>query len=109
MTSVQIDALWFLINKYTTICGGDPTRCDKTNPQYTHIVSSVEHAILCEECSVNVPSWLAEVAEALGEVRSYDSAPYALNYTQIIEAIQELREDRDYWKAIAQQQQVIVA
>ena len=44
------------------------------------------------------PPWLADAAEALGEVRSEDSAPLALNWTQVIEAIHELREDRDHWK-----------
>lgn len=45
------------------------------------------------------PPWLADAAEALGEVRPSDGAPLALNWTQIIAAIHELREDRDHWKA----------
>jgi len=45
-----------------------------------------------------MPPWLADAAEALGEVRHEDGAPLALNWTQVIEAIRELREDRDAWK-----------
>lgn len=41
------------------------------------------------------PSWLADAAEALGLVRPSDGAPLALNWTQVIEAIRELRVERD--------------
>lgn len=44
------------------------------------------------------PPWLADAAEALGEVRPDDGAPLALHWTQVITAIHELREDRDHWK-----------
>jgi len=40
-------------------------------------------------------SRLRREAEALGEVRSEDGAPLALNWTQVISGIRELREDRD--------------
>jgi hypothetical protein len=45
------------------------------------------------------PPWLADAAEALGEVRPEDGAPLALNWTQVIAAIHELRDERDHWKA----------
>ena len=48
------------------------------------------------------PPWLADAAEALGEVRPEDGAPLALNWTQVIAAIHELREDRDHWKLRAE-------
>jgi hypothetical protein len=49
-----------------------------------------------------MPPWLADAAEALGEVRPEDGAPLALNWTQVIAAIHELREDRDHWKQRAE-------
>ena len=39
------------------------------------------------------PPWLADAAEALGEVRPEDGAPLALNWTQVLAA--EMRADRD--------------
>ena len=50
-----------------------------------------------------MPPWLTDAAEALGEVRHEDGAPKALNWTQVIGAIHELREDRDDWKLRAEQ------
>jgi hypothetical protein len=38
------------------------------------------------------PPWLADAAEALGEVRP-DGASLALNWQQVIQGIRELRED----------------
>ena len=52
--------------------------------------------------SASEPPWLADAAEALGEVRPEDSAPLALNWTQVIEAIHELREGREHWKKRAE-------
>jgi len=49
-----------------------------------------------------MPPWLADAAEAIGEVRPEDGAPLALNWTQVIAAIHELREDRDHWKKRAE-------
>jgi hypothetical protein len=49
------------------------------------------------------PPWLADAVEALGECRPEDGAPLALNWTQVIAAIHELREDRDDWKLRAEQ------
>lgn len=49
------------------------------------------------------PPWLADAAEALGEVRPSDGAPLALNWTQVIEAIRDMREERDEWKLRAEQ------
>ena len=43
----------------------------------------------------SAPPWFGDAAEALGEVRSEDGAPLALNWTQVISGIRELREDRD--------------
>lgn len=48
------------------------------------------------------PSWLSDAAEALGECRPEDGAPLALNWTQVIAAIHELREDRDHWRKRAE-------
>jgi hypothetical protein len=48
------------------------------------------------------PPWLADLAEALGEVRPDDGAPLALNWTQVIEAIRDLRDDRDSWKSTSE-------
>ena len=55
------------------------------------------------------PPWLADAAEALGEVRPEDGAPLALNWTQVIAAIHELREDRDHWKLRAESAEYALA
>ena len=55
------------------------------------------------------PPWLADAAEALGEVRPEDGAPLALNWTQVIAAIHELREDRDHWKKRAESAEYALA
>jgi hypothetical protein len=47
------------------------------------------------------PPWLSDVAQALGYVRP-DGAPMALNWSQALEAIRELRRGRDYWQAKAE-------
>ena len=60
-------------------------------------------AILALVNAADAPPWLADAAEALGEVRQEDGAPLALNWSQVIEAIHELREDRDDWKLRAEQ------
>jgi len=57
-----------------------------------------KHAGICWDCADEAgkgPPWLADAAEALGEVRPEDGAPLALNWTQVIQCIRELREDRD--------------
>lgn len=46
------------------------------------------------------PPWLSDVAQALGYVRP-DGAPLALNWSQALEAIRELRRGRDYWQGKA--------
>jgi chromosome segregation ATPase len=38
---------------------------------------------------------LSDIAEALGKVRAYDSAPLALTWPEVLEAIRDLREERD--------------
>jgi hypothetical protein len=48
------------------------------------------HAGICWKCADEngrQPPWLADAAEALGEVRPEDGAPLALNWTQVIAAI----------------------
>lgn len=52
-------------------------------------------AILALVNAADAPLWLADAAEALGEVRPSDGAPLALNWTQVIQGIRELREDRN--------------
>lgn len=44
--------------------------------------------------SASAPTWLSDVAEALGMVRP-DGAPLALNWTQAIDGIRDLRAERD--------------
>lgn len=41
------------------------------------------------------PTWLADAAEALGQVAP-DGTPLALNWSQVIREIRELRRERDY-------------
>jgi hypothetical protein len=52
-------------------------------------------AILVAVEAASAPTWLSDAAEALGLVRPVDGAPMALNWTQVIQHIRELREDRD--------------
>lgn len=40
------------------------------------------------------PSWLSDAAEALGE----DGGPLALDWTQVIEGIRDLRQQRNSWR-----------
>lgn len=61
------------------------------------------NAILVAVEAASAPTWLSDAAEALGEVRRSDGAPLALNWTQVLEAIRDLREDRDEWKLRAEQ------
>ena len=49
------------------------------------------------------PPWLGDAAEALGEVRKFDGAPLAMTWAQTLEAIRELREERDEWQLRAEQ------
>jgi hypothetical protein len=41
------------------------------------------------------PCWLSDAAEALGAVRPEDGAPLALNWNQVLEAIRDMRDERD--------------
>lgn len=52
-------------------------------------------AILVAVEAASAPSWLSDAAEALGDVRPDDGAPLALNWTQVIQRIRDLREDQD--------------
>lgn len=45
------------------------------------------------------PPWLADAADALGEVRNMDGAPKCLTWTQVLEGIRELREEIAQLKA----------
>lgn len=70
-----------------------------------HVDSEIHRrakAILALVDNAVAPPWLADAAEALGEVRPEDGAPLALNWTQVLAAIHELREDRDHWKLRAE-------
>lgn len=55
------------------------------------------------------PPWLADAAEALGEVRPEDGAPLALNWTRVIAAIRDMREERDEWKKRAKSAEYALA
>lgn len=56
-------------------------------------------AILALVNAADAPPWLADAAEALGKVRPSDGDPLALNWTQVIQGIRELREELGGWKA----------
>jgi hypothetical protein len=43
--------------------------------------------------AAEAPPWLSDAAEALGEVRPDDGAPKALNWTQVIQGIRDLRRE----------------
>lgn len=53
--------------------------------------------------AASAPTWLSDAAEALGLVRPVDGAPLALNWTQVLEEIRDLVDDRDHWKTRAEQ------
>jgi hypothetical protein len=55
------------------------------------------------------PPWLADAADALGEVRPEDGAPLALNWTQVLAAIGDMREERDEWKKRAESAEYALA
>jgi len=59
------------------------------------VIYNRAQSILLLVSRASAPPWLGDAAEALGEVRPDDGAPLALNWTQVIQAIRELREDRD--------------
>lgn len=101
MTPTQRVALWERVNEYAASCGGD-TGAGSVGDRRMNAVSALEREVEAFERKASAPSWLGDAAEALGEVRSEDGAPLALNWTQVIEAIHELREDRDHWKLRAE-------
>lgn len=72
------------------------------NKAEAHRVAHKLRAILALVNAADAPPWLADAAEALGEVRPEDGAPLALNWTQVIDAIHDLRDDRDHWKTRAE-------
>lgn len=66
-------------------------------------VAALEREIETIEIRHAAPPWLSDVAEALGIVRPSDGAPLALNWTQALEEIRDLLDDRDHWKKRAEQ------
>lgn len=46
--------------------------------------------------------YLADAAEALGDVKPSDGTPNKIRWDQVIAGINELREDRDFWKEFSQ-------
>lgn len=101
MTPTQKVALWERVNAYANVCGAD-TSDGSVGADRQRAVVALESEIEAFERKASAPSWLGDAAEALGEVRPEDGAPLALNWTQVIEAIHELREDRDHWKKRAE-------
>ena len=75
------------------------------NEMRAHVDSEIHRrakAILALVDNAVAPPWLADAAEALGEVRPEDGAPLALNWTQVLAAIGDMREERDEWKKRAE-------
>lgn len=73
-----------------------------------------KHAGICWDCADEAGkdppwSWLSDMAEALGEVRPEDGAPLALNWTQVVAAIHDMREERDEWKKRAESAEYALA
>jgi hypothetical protein len=101
MTPTQRVALWERVNAYAETCGADTSE-GSVGADRQRAVVALEAEIEAFERRASAPSWLADAAEALGEVRPEDGAPLALNWTQVIEAIREDREDRDHWKKRAE-------
>lgn len=101
MTPTQKVALWERVNAYAQVCGAD-TSDGSVGADRQRAVVALENEIEAFERRAGAPSWLGDAAEALGEVRPSDGAPLALNWTQVIAAIHELREDRDEWKLRAE-------
>ena len=97
MTPTQRVALWERVNAYAETCGAD-TSDGSVGAGRQLAVVAVESEIEAFERKASAPSWLGDAAEALGEVRPEDGAPRALNWTQVIAPVPELREDRDHWK-----------
>ena len=101
MTPTQRVALWERVNAYAETCGADTSE-GAVGADRQRAVVALESEIEAFERRASAPSWLGDAAEALGEVRPDDGAPLALNWTQVITAIHELREDRDHWKKRAE-------
>ena len=99
MNHEQRVKLWEAINAVVAASGGNT---GNTSVARQKAVVEVEREIEAIEIRHAAPPWLADAAEALGEVRPEDGAPLALNWTQVIDAIHELREDRDHWKKRAE-------
>lgn len=57
-----------------------------------------ENRSLKARCAV--PPWLSDAAEALGETRPEDGAPLAMNWSQVLHAIRELRAENENYDLI---------
>jgi hypothetical protein len=92
MTHEQRIALWDAVNMVVAASGGNVAN---TSVARQKAVVEVERAVDEIAVRVTAPPWLSDAAEALGEVRPDDGAPLALNWTQVIQRILDLREDQD--------------
>lgn len=92
MTREQQVKLWDAINDVVAASGGNT---GNTSVARQRAVVAVEREIEAIEIRHTEPPWLSDAAEALGECRPEDGAPLALNWTQVIQGIRDLREDRD--------------
>lgn len=77
-------------------------------PADSEIYRRAKAILALVDCAV-APPWLADAAEALGEVRPVDGAPLALNWTQVLAAIGDMREERDEWKKRAESAEYALA
>lgn len=102
MNTAQRIAIWERVHEYVAACGGDSSAAT-VSARRERAVAAFEREIETIEIWHAAPPWLSDAAEALGEVRRSDGAPLALNWTQVLEAIRDLREDRDEWKLRAEQ------
>jgi hypothetical protein len=101
-TAQRID-IWERVHEYVAACGGDSSAAT-VSARRERAVAALERCVEAVEYQAPVaPPWLSDVAEALGLVRPSDGAPLALNWTQALEEIRDLRDDRDHWKKRAEQ------
>lgn len=103
MNTTQRIALWERVHEYVAACGGDSSAAT-VSARRERAVAALEREIETIEIRHVAPPWLSDVAEALGIVRPSDGAPLALNWTQALEEIRDLLDDRDHWKKRAEQE-----
>lgn len=102
MNTAQRIALWERVHEYVAACGGDSSAAT-VSARRERAVAALEREIETIEIRHAAPPWLSDAAEALGMVRQSDGAPLALNWTQALEEIRDLLDDRDHWKKRAEQ------